>query len=427
MANPYLDRLRTEYDGIKTTINDLQTRAADESRDLTDTEMTSIRQQGDRAKNLATQIEELAELETRNAKVASLAAEVVPAAETKARSATTAVDRDPGHYRKDGGFSFFGDVYKSRSLQDSTATRRLVEHNRAVNMADEGPGVVAPQWMVSEFADIARQGRRVSAAVRNIRIDSANPLILPYQAAASGTVADLTSDEGTTSFTDGFDTAYNTVTPKIVAGGQNVTRALLDSGNPAVDLLVFGDLLGAYDQNVEAKVVAAMVTAAGAATKTYATEAAWTTGLDPEHATYVGDAILDTAIAVRSGRKLPADILVCSVNRYGSLLKIKDTTGRPMIPGDSGGLVNVVGSGTVAVDGRVHGLGVIASDGVTQYPESLLVARASDTLLFESSVLRFSYDQVAGPEVVRMGIYAYVAAAVKYASSVERIAITAAS
>ena len=44
--------------------------------------------------------------------------------------------------------------------------------------------------------------------------------------------------------------------------------------------------------------------------------------------------MLDTAVAVRNARKLPADILVSSVTRYGQLLKIKDSTGRPLVPPD---------------------------------------------------------------------------------------------
>jgi len=440
-VNPYLASLREKYEGLRTGIEGLQSRAASEGRDLTETELTSVREQGEQARSLHTQITELTDIEARHADVAALAArldadrrdEPGPDGDEQTRGAvrvsgTTAVDRDPGHYRKNGSaHSFFGDLFHARSLQDGEATRRLVQHNRALNMADEGPGVVPPKWMGEEFAEIARQQRRVASAVRNIPISNAAPISMPRQSAASGTVAEQTTEETATDFTDGWDSAVTTVSPKATSGGQKVTRTLLEASNPAVDQLIWSDLIGDYNGVVEAKVVAAMVTAAGSATVTYATEAAWTTGLDPAEATYVGDAILDTAIAVRNGRKMPADVLVASVTRYGSLLKIKDSTGRPLTPADSGGAMNVIGRGEVAVDGRVHGLGVLASDGVTQYPESLLVARASDTILFESPVLRFRYDEPDGPEIIRLGVWAYTAVHVKYSASVERIAITAAS
>jgi hypothetical protein len=108
-------------------------------------------------------------------------------------------------------------------------------------------------------------------------------------------------------------------------------------------------------------------------------------------------------------------------------LKIKDSTGRPLVPPDSGAPMNVIGSGTVQIDGRINGLGILASDGVTQYPESILVARAADTILFESPVLRFRYEEPDGPEIIRLGIWAYTAAFTKFSgASVKRIAITAA-
>ncbi len=71
---------------------------------------------------------------------------------------------------------------------------------------------------------------------------------------------------------------------------------------------------------------------------------------------------------------------------------------------------------------------MLASDGITQYPESLIVARAADTILFESPVLRFRYDEPDGPSVIRLGVWAYAACHVKHSGkSVKRIAITAAA
>lgn len=435
--NPYLKRLREQYDGLRAGIEGVQSRAATENRDLTETELRSVQEQGEQAKGLAGQIESLTEIETRHAAVAALASQVQDDTSAAAQNrdagngsvrvgTTTTKDRDPGHYRKGSGHSFFGDLFHARSLKDEGAMRRLVEHNRALGMANEGPGVIPPVWMGSEFVEIARQQRRVAAAVRNLPLANAAPISMPKQSAATSTVAVQANEGDATSFTDSWDSAVTTVSPVAISGGQKVTRQLLDSSNPAVDALIWSDLVGEYNELVEARVVSTMITAAGAATVTYANEAAWTTGLDPLEATFVGDAILDTAIAVRNNRKLPADILVSSVSRYGSLLKIKDSTGRPLIPADSGGAMNVIGSGEVAIDGRVHGLGVLASDGITQYAESILVARAADTILFESPTLRFRYDEPDGPEIIRLGVWAYVAVHVKRTESVERIVITAA-
>lgn len=433
--NPYLRAKREQYEALRATIEGVQTRAADEKRDLSEDELRSVRDQGEQAKRIAAEITDLTEIETRHAAVAKTAADVDNAVRdqgTETRSGAERMtgtaqtrDRDPGHYRKDSKHSFFSDLFHARSLQDEGALRRLVEHNRALDMVNEGPGAIPPVWMTSEFAELARQQRRVASLVRQIPLSSAAAISMPKQTAASGTVAEQSAEGDATSFTDGWDSAVDTVSPKATAGGQKVSRQLLDSSNPAIDMLIYGDLIADYNTKVEAKVVAAMIASQGTPTVTYATEAAYTTGLDPTGTTFIGDAIIDAATAVRNARKLPADVLVTSVTRYGSLLKIKDSSGRPLMPADSGGPMNVIGTGTVAVDGRLFGLGVVASDGVTQYPESIVAARASDTILFESPVLRFRYEEPDGPEVIRLGIWSYTAVYVKYAgSSVKRIQIT---
>jgi HK97 family phage major capsid protein len=430
-VNPYLAKQREKYDALRTSIEGLQTRAAEQNRGLSEDELRSVNEQIETSKKLFAEIESLTDVETRNRKTAEMAAAVAGDGneQTRSTSSTTAKDRDPGHYRsaKEGGRrSFFADLHSSKQ-GDNAAAQRLSEHTRALTSVDEGPGTTPPKWMTSEWSEIRSQSRRVASAVRNAALPDPAPMSLPRQTARAGTLAEQTTEESSTDFTDGWDSTAVTVTPKMTAGGQKVTRVMLDASTPAIDQLIWADLLADYDSAVEAKVVAAMVTAAGSATVTYATEATYNTGLDPAEATYIGDAILDTAIAVRNANKLPADILVSSVTRWGSLLKIRDSLGRPLIVAPENGPSNAIGSGQVANDGRVYGLSILATDGITQYPESILVARADDTVLFESPTVRFKYEEPDGPEIIRLGIYAYTAVYVKYTSSVERIAITAAA
>ena len=117
------------------------------------------------------------------------------------------------------------------------------------------------------------------------------------------------------------------------------------------------------------------------------------------------------------------------VSRWGRFNKFRDTAGRRLYPTDEGQLVNVSGRGSVKVPGTVGGLAVAATDGLgiggATYPESILVFRSADTILFEGSMLRFRYEEVAGPESVKLGVWAYSAVIVRQAAnSVRRIAIT---
>jgi hypothetical protein len=102
------------------------------------------------------------------------------------------------------------------------------------------------------------------------------------------------------------------------------------------------------------------------------------------------------------------------------------------MPAELTGPMNVVGVGSVNVDGRMTsaGLGVIATDGINTtgvYPDNIVVFRAADTILFEGTVQRFRFEEVAGPESVKLGIWAYAAVIVRQSGkSAKRIVVSAA-
>ncbi|MEU5721576.1 phage major capsid protein [Micromonospora sp. NPDC047738] len=430
--NPYLARLRDQYEGLRSGIEGLQTRAAEENRDLTEEELRSVKEQGDQAKTLAKQIEDLTEIETRNAQVAAMAGKITTATsgeQNRAVGGATTRDRDPGHYTQGGEFSFFGDMYRSKATGDEDAARRLLEHNRALATGAAGAGVVPPRWLTDEYAALARQGRALANAVRNIPLGSdPRPLTLPKQStgADSANPAQQANENDPTPSADKWGSNVDTVVPKPTRGKQVVSRQMLDMASPAIDLLIYGDLLAEYNRQVEAAVGAALVTASGAALQTFATEAAFT-GTAP--AVPAQDAVIDAAIAVWNARKAPADVLAMSINRWGKFKKLRDTTGRPLIPTESAGPVNVAGVGDVKAAGVIEGLAAVVTEStaIGSYPDNFLVLRGSDTLLFESNMMRFRYEEKSGPESVELGVWAYTAVLVRYAgSSSKRVAITAA-
>lgn len=428
--NPYLKAKRDQFEALRSSVEEIQNRAVAEKRDLDDTEMTALRGQAEKLKALGAEIELLTEQENRAADVAELSAKLDD--RTEKREQTRAVDRDPGHYRREeegGTYSFFADQYRAKFLGDEAAKARLTEHSRALDTAGEGVGIISPKWMTEEFQAIARAGRPLANAVRRIPLGmDPRPITIPKQTAGTdANVVEQTAEGDDVTWTDAYDTDVDTVTPKATAGGQVVSRQMLDMSSPAVDQLIFGDLVAAYNEKVEAKVGAAIITAAGAANTTFATEAAF--AADEEVAV---NAIIDAAIAVRMGRKLPADLVIMRARRWGAFKKLRDQAGRPLIPVTAEGAqaVNVNGVGSVNADGMIEGLAAIVTEGIgtTAYAESLVVQRASDVLLFESNQLRFNDPYSEGPAKVRLAIWAYVGVHVRYAgTSGERIVITAAA
>ncbi|MGH3095841.1 MAG: hypothetical protein ACRDMV_07550, partial [Streptosporangiales bacterium] len=219
---------------------------------------------------------------------------------------------------------------------------------------------------------------------------------------------------------DPYGSDVDTVAPKPVVGKNTVSRQMLDMSNPAIDQLIYGDLLGAYNTSVESK-VATKVLAAGPTAL-----AAVGAGTDSDFL----DQTLAAAIVVRDNRKMAANIVAMSVHRYGEFLKLKDGDGRPLLlqPGAGQG-VNVPGVGSVAVDGIVYGLGIVATDGIADTgddTDKFAVLRTQDTLLFESNTLRFRFEEKSGPESVEMGIWGYVAVLVRQSAlSVQVIQVAA--
>lgn len=446
--NVYLTALREQYEGIQKSIDGFQARAVEAKRDLTEDELRTVKEQGDKAKALFTQIEDLTEIETRNAKVAQMRAAVHAAVsgtdgqptigqdtqfrtldgDSKTTGTTTTKDRDPGHYRsvKQGGSnSFFGDLYRSKAFGDEEAAKRLYEHNRALTTGG-APGTVPPKWLTEEFELLARQGRMLAGAVRNIPIgDDPRPMTLPKQTVGTdAVVAEQAAENNAVGGADAWDSDVDTVTPKPTAGKQIVSRQMVDMSNPAIDQLIYGDLISVYNLKVEQKVGAALIAAAGAAVTTFATEAAF------QAAGAATDSVVDVGIAVWNARKMPADILAMTVNRWGKFKKLKDSTGRPLIPSDTAGPMNVIGVGSVTVAGQIESLGVIVTDGIgdgSTYPESYVALRAMDTILFESNMLRFRFEEQVGPESIVLGIWGYTAVIVRQAGkSAKRVQVTAA-
>lgn len=474
----FLESLIGRYKMHQAAIEEIQNRAvADAQRAFTPAELTEIEQHGKAAEALAPQIESARAEQTRNAKVneaqADVAASTGAAAAQQAAdqnagqagsqgteqgrsggqagqggnagpgvqvgtSSTTAVDREPAHYQRANSqrFGFFADQIRC-AQGDHDARQRMQEHvravsnDRALSTGVAGAGLVLPKWLTEHFEHIARQGRVVVAAVQNIDLgNDPSPLTIPKQ--TSGTdavVAEISTQNTHPSETDGYATSTDVVTPKATSGIQVVSREMMDSTSPAVDQLIFADLYAVYNRKCEDKVCAALAAAAGSTTAvaTFATEAAFN-GTAP--AVPAEDAVVSGAIGVLDARKLPATAIAMRTSRWGKYMKLRDTTGRLYFPLSSAGPMNVDGVGSVQAAGSIQGLPVLATDGQGiggGYTEDILVFRASDTLFFEGSLMRFSYEEVAGPESVKLGIWAYTAVSVRQAANcVRRIRITAA-
>jgi hypothetical protein len=476
-----LERLRQRYETIRTRLDEITNAAAadgEHGRSLNDAESAEIRTLTDEATALVPQIESEVARHERDRQTQEMFSRVSvngPGANTGARGLPTRTpepardpaadvtlgvsagadgadddvairsqvqtgnaqtrDRDPGIYvrsatietgehRGERAHSFFHDLVHA-SEGDTGARERLGAHHRALSNASQGAGLVPPVWLATEFEYLARQGRQISDIVRHYPLgNDPRPITLPRQTAGTDSViAQVTPENTHPSETNGINTTTDVVTPVPTSGIQVVSRQMIDMDDPSIDAFVYGDMLSVYNTKVEAQVCAAMVTAAGSAVTTYASDATNFTASAAE------DGVTDAAFGVWNARKLPADIVAMRVLRWGKFNKFRDTSGRRLYPTDESQIVNGSGKGSVTSPGSVGGLPVIGTDGLgtSGYAETILVARSQDTILFEGDIMRFRYEEVAGPESVKLGIWAYTAVMVRQtANSVRKLTISAA-
>lgn len=431
--NPYLAAIVAERETQVTALETVRAKAVAEKRDLSEAEQGEATRAVTRVAELDAEIKSIVEQEERAAATAAVLARAAQADDTApaegkevSRSAATTRDRDPGHYTKESNRSFFGDVVRA-AQGDRDAQRRQDEHTRAHATGDgTGAGIILPKWMVDEYQGILRDGRHLANVVRRIDISGdPRPIVMPKQTGGrtAAQVPDQAAENDPVTYTDTFDSDVDTVTPTTVTAGEKYSRQFLDSADRSVDQLLFAELVGAYNQKVEALVCARAIASAGSAvaTLTLANIGAADGGLV--------DAVIDTGLAVRIARKSNATVGVFTPQVMGKVKKIKDADGRPLIPRGAYGTVNVFGRGDVQTDLEVEGYAFTASEGMGTgaLPETVLLGKADDFLLFEGNLMRFKYEEVEGPQTIRLGIWNYVGTYVKYAgSSFKKFTITAA-
>jgi len=432
MANPYLQRLQDQYNGLRSGIENLQARAVEENRDLTEEEFRSVQEDTAKAEKLYKEIETLTEFEARSAKVTQLAASLPrepeePKEKTEVRSVsnTTAIDRDPGHYRsigEGGRHSFFVDQVRARLHGDEDARRRLEEHTRAVTSAGN-PGILPPKWLTDEYMALARQGRVAAARVRHMALgNDPRPIVLPKQTAGANDIPQQTSEggnapAGSASFTTGSDT----LTPATYVEYFDVPRQLLDASDPSVDALIYTDLRSAWDTKMEALVCNAILT--GGTDFNSASPLAWPASGAGNSAI---DVVIDAQVAVSEDNRGPADTAIMAYSRFGAFRKLTDANGRPLMPVSRYNPQNANGALGNVLMGDIEGVDALGTSGVpvsATADEKFAVLRADAVILAESTVLDFTYDQVVGPSQVRIGIWGYAGTLVRNPGSVQVITI----
>ena len=348
---------------------------------------------------------------------------------------------EPDMYRNGGDHSFMADAYRSQS-GDFSAQERLNKHQE-FEARDVGTGaftgLVVPQYLIDEYAPIARAGSAVYNAVPKKPLPAFGMKVEVSRITTGSTTAEQASQNAAVSETNIDDTLL-TVNVDTVAGQQDVSRQALErGGQPGFSLenIIFGDLVAAYFSKLDAL----MINGSGSSgqplgiknvgsinTTTYTDGSPTVAELYPK----LADAIQE----VNSNRFAPATAIVMHPRRWGFITAGLDSSNRPLVVPAGNNPDNAVGVGEAAaygnVVGNLLGLPVITdaniptNEGSGSNEDSILIMKTDDMILFEDNIFQLKFEETnAGSLTTKMVVYGYNAfASGRYPKGISEISGT---
>jgi len=331
---------------------------------------------------------------------------------------------EPDMYEKGGKNSFFSDMYQARFNNDYNANKRLAEHQE-VSKRDVGTGafagLVVPQYLVDDYAPLARAGANFYNAVPKRELPAYGNKVEISRITTGSAAAEQASENAAVTETNMDDTLL-TVNVDTIAGQQDVSKQALErGGQPGFNLedIIFQDLASAYFTKLDNLLIngsgssgqpKGISQVSGINTVTY-TDASPTVGeLYPK--------LADALQKINSERFAPATAIIMHPRRWGFLTAGVDSSNRPLIVPNANAPQNAVGTGDVnkyGAVGQILGVPVITDANIRTdlgagTEDAIYVVRAEDHILFEQDVFTAKFEETnAGSLTTKLVVYGYVA------------------
>ena len=422
-----LDQLVEERAELSETVDGMLTRAADESRDLSEVEDKNLADLKARADALDERITELRAIQVQNLEAAKLRAEVAATDEPESRAAAGIVNvtSEPLTYSENRSHSFFSDMYHAQTYGDTDAQSRLARHREemAVEHRDgttaSFAGLVVPQYLTQLAAELARAGRPFADQCTSLPLP-ADGLTVNISRVTTGSSAAVQAAENDAVSETDIDDTLLTADVRTIAAGQQLSRQAVERGT-GVDALVAADMLGAMATQLDSQLIngsgssgqlLGLKNVSGVNSITY-TDASPT-------AAELYSKIVDGIQQVNSNRFAGADLIVMHPRRLAFMQAGVDSSNRPLVVPSQNVPQNAMGVGPVAGYGNtgasIAGLpvvtdaNVVTNAGAGTNEDEVYIVRRADMLLFEDAgapaLVRM--DQTAGLNLtVTMVAYQY--------------------
>lgn len=340
------------------------------------------------------------------------------------------------------GLSFFVDAFRASKMGDARSQQRIARHTeemealgrtaradgtletRDVGTAAFG-GLIVPQYLTDEFAEVLRNGRAFANACRRLPLpDEGMSFVIPRGQTGTSTAVQATENAAVSETDADFDNDL-TVPVRTIAGQQDVSRQTLERGTPGIDRLLMDDLVADYAETLDVQVLSAdgtsgthegVLEADGINAVTY-TDASPTV---PE----AWPKLADANQRVGTNRKLPANVIVMHTRRWGWFIASLDSQNRPLVVNDAGAAQNAMGRaadlfGEGQLVGTIQGLPVLVDANIPinlgggTNEDRIITLRRQDAILWEVGdgmprELRFE-EPGGGNLMVKLVVYGYSA------------------
>tara|TARA_R110002012_G_scaffold168079_3_gene331487 strand:- start:8358 stop:9872 length:1515 start_codon:yes stop_codon:yes gene_type:complete len=405
-----LDQLVEERAELSETVDGVLTRAADESRDLTEAEDKNLADLKARADALDERITELRAIQVQNLEAAKLRAEVAATDEPESRAAAGVVNvtSEPLTYSENRSHSFFSDIYHAQTYGDTEAQSRLARHRdeMAVEHRDgttaNYAGLVVPQYLTQLAAELARAGRPFADQCTSLPLPADGMTVNVSRVTTGSSAAVQAAENDAVSETDIDDTLITSSIASIAAG-QQLSRQAVERGT-GIDSLVAADMLGAMATELDSQLINGSGSSGqllGLKNVSGVNSISYTDGSPTASELY--SKLVDGIQQVNSNRYAGADLIVMHPRRLAFMQAGVDGSNRPLVVPTQNVPQNAMGVGPVAGYGNtgasIAGVPVVTDAniqtdaGAGNNEDLIFIVRRADMLLFEDA---------GAPAVVRM-------------------------
>lgn len=337
------------------------------------------------------------------------------------------VQSEPLTYSLNGiGESFVRDAwnakqapYGSQLMEDARARlRRYSEQTahlaaqaslrfaNAGNTTDQAQ-IIPPGYRPDLYVGQLPQGRPLFDSVgTRVTLANATPFKVPVWVGSAGLSG--TNVEGTGPSTGTItDHTYRTVSPTAQSGEFVVTRELMDSSNPVIDVIAMNAMREEYSQDTEAVIATALAAATDNDTGSgQSTEGCYVYAVTGSGADLAIDGIRLMEAEFSTHRFMAPDRMLASPTGFSALARAVDDIGRPLFPFSAGqNALGGVGRGAQALD--IDGMAVPNAWSMTSTYDDVVLFCSVDMLVGESPLLTFRFEEKSGPENIVLNLWGY--------------------